>query len=148
MASLVTNQTTPCITQGVVFGVSSGAFPTVSVIKKMETFMNQAIARALMRLPVAALMLTSGIVCAQGQASADPSRYLAANCANCHGTNGISTAEPGIALAGMKADEFIAKMQAFKGGQRSATLMHQIAKGYSDEQIKAMAAYFSKQVRK
>jgi cytochrome c553 len=34
-------------------------------------------------------------------------------------------------------------MQAFKAGTRPATVMHQIAKGYSDEQIKAIAAWFA-----
>jgi cytochrome c553 len=36
-------------------------------------------------------------------------------------------------------------MQAYKSGALPATLMHQIAKGYSDEQIQAIAAYFAAQ---
>ena len=36
-------------------------------------------------------------------------------------------------------------MQAFKRGKRPATVMHQIAKGYSDAQIDALAAYFAAQ---
>ncbi|OYU99036.1 MAG: cytochrome C, partial [Burkholderiales bacterium PBB5] len=32
---------------------------------------------------------------------------------------------------------------AFKAGQREATVMHQIAKGFSDAQIAQLAAYFS-----
>jgi cytochrome c553 len=36
-------------------------------------------------------------------------------------------------------------MQAFKSGQRPATLMHQIAKGYTDEQIEQIAAYLAAQ---
>jgi cytochrome subunit of sulfide dehydrogenase len=39
----------------------------------------------------------------------------------------------------------VAKMQAYKSGALPATLMHQIAKGYSDEQIQAIAAYFAAQ---
>ena len=34
-------------------------------------------------------------------------------------------------------------MRAFKEGKREATVMHQIAKGYSDAEIAAIAAYFS-----
>ena len=34
-------------------------------------------------------------------------------------------------------------MQAFKTGQRTATVMHQIAKGFSDAQIDELAAYFA-----
>ena len=36
-------------------------------------------------------------------------------------------------------------MQAFKSGARAATIMHQIAKGYNDEQIKQLADYFASQ---
>ncbi len=74
-------------------------------------------------------------------------RNLAAQCANCHGTNGQS--QGGIpGLAGQAQAGMIAQMNAFKSGQRSgpaATVMHQIAKGYTDEQIALMAAFFAAQ---
>ena len=79
---------------------------------------------------------------------ADPNqgRNLAAACANCHGTNGVS--EPGIPrLAGQPRAYLEQQMQDFKAGKRPATVMHQIAKGYSDEQIGALAAYLSEQTR-
>jgi len=38
-------------------------------------------------------------------------------------------------------------MRAFKEGKREATVMHQIAKGYSDPEIEALAAYFARQTR-
>lgn len=72
------------------------------------------------------------------------SRNLAAACAACHGTNGHSLAGM-AALAGMDKNYIVNVMQEFKTGKRPATLMHQIAKGYSDEQIGQMADYFSKQ---
>ena len=71
---------------------------------------------------------------------------LAATCANCHGTDGraIDRSEvPG--LAGMPAAYMVAQMQAFKKGERPATVMHQLAKGFSDEQIQQLAAYFAAQ---
>ena len=37
----------------------------------------------------------------------------------------------------------MAQLKAFKAGQRPATVMHQIAKGYSDEQLEALAQYFA-----
>jgi cytochrome subunit of sulfide dehydrogenase len=77
---------------------------------------------------------------------ADPNlgRNLAAACANCHGTNGAS--QPGMpALAGRERSYLAQQMQDFKTGKRPATVMHQIAKGYGDEQIDALAAYFSAQ---
>ncbi len=77
-------------------------------------------------------------------AVAQDARYLAANCANCHGTDGKSTgAMP--SLAGMNAALFTASMKAFKDGSRKATIMHQLSKGYSDEQIVLLAQYFSTQ---
>ena len=49
------------------------------------------------------------------------------------------------ALAGMDKDYMVKTMQEFKTGKRPATLMHQIAKGYSDDQIAMIAEYFSNQ---
>ncbi len=71
---------------------------------------------------------------------------LAATCANCHGTfgRGINTGEV-PALAGMPSAYMVAQMQAFKKGERPATVMHQLAKGFSDEQIQQVAAYFAAQ---
>ena len=71
---------------------------------------------------------------------------LAATCANCHGTAGKGIPNGSIPkLAGLKTDYFIEQMQAFKSGTRPATIMHQLAKGYSDEQIRLMASYFASQ---
>jgi sulfide dehydrogenase cytochrome subunit len=71
-------------------------------------------------------------------------RNLAATCANCHGTDGRGRdAVPG--LAGMPAANVVAAMGEFKAGTRSATIMHQVAKGYTDEQVRLIAAYFAAQ---
>ena len=71
-------------------------------------------------------------------------RSWAAACANCHGTNGV--AQPGNeSLAGMTKDDISAKMLDFKNGRKPATVMHQLAKGYTDEQISAIAGYFAAQ---
>jgi cytochrome subunit of sulfide dehydrogenase len=75
---------------------------------------------------------------------ATSARYLAANCANCHGTDGRAQ-QGGFNLAGLPKDYIVAQMAAFKSGTRQATIMHQISKGYSDAQIALMADYFSKQ---
>ncbi len=71
-------------------------------------------------------------------------RSWAASCANCHGTNGM--AQPGMEpLAGLRKEDIASKMLDFKNGRKPATVMHQLAKGYSDEQIQAIAAYFAAQ---
>jgi len=45
-------------------------------------------------------------------------------------------------LAGQQRAYLAQQMQDFKTGKRPATIMHQLAKGYTDEQIDALAAYF------
>ena len=40
-------------------------------------------------------------------------------------------------------DELYKKLIDFKTGKKPATLMHQLSKGYTDEQLAALAAYFS-----
>ncbi len=73
-------------------------------------------------------------------------RGLAATCANCHGTDGHAQKGASVpGLAGMKADVLVEQMQAFRNGTRPATIMHQIAKGYNDEQVRQLADYFARQ---
>lgn len=97
----------------------------------------------LIPLFVAAVVATLGATTAAGQGS-DPNlaRSLAATCANCHGTNGVSQGEV-ESLAGQKKEDLVRKMQEFKSGKRPATIMHQLAKGYSDEQIDLIADWFA-----
>jgi cytochrome c553 len=90
-----------------------------------------------------ALVLLCGVSLAQAQ-DALQARSWAAACANCHGTDG--RAQPGMeALAGANKDDIVKKMLDFKAGRKPATIMHQLAKGYSDEQINAIAGYFAAQ---
>ena len=71
-------------------------------------------------------------------------RDLAASCAMCHGTNGHSVAgnEP---LAGVAKADLVRKLNEFRSGAKPATIMHQISKGYTDQQIDQVAAYFAAQ---
>ncbi len=74
------------------------------------------------------------------------SRALAATCANCHGTGGRAVENAAVpGLAGMPAPYLVEQMRAFKAGTRPATVMHQLAKGYSDAQIDQLAAHFAAQ---
>jgi len=78
------------------------------------------------------------------QAQVNQVRVWAAACANCHGTDG--RAQPGMeSLAGKDKDEMVQKLMDFKSGRKPATLMHQISKGYSDEQLAQISAYFAAQ---
>ncbi len=90
--------------------------------------------------------LAALLLMAAGAKAQDPNlaRNLAATCANCHGTNGQARGEMRV-LAGQPAPKIVALMADYKSGAASATIMHQIAKGYSDEQIKLLADYFAAQ---
>jgi cytochrome c553 len=80
---------------------------------------------------------------AQGSDS-NLARDLAATCANCHGTNGVSQ---GVvpSLAGAAKADTAQKMQEFKTNKRTGTIMPQLAKGYSDAQIDLIAGWFAAQ---
>ena len=95
--------------------------------------------------PAVVAMVFAASFAAQAQApDALQVRSWAAGCANCHGTNG--QAQPGmVSLAGVSQDDIVRKMQDYKTGRLPATLMHQLSKGYSDEQIQAIAGYFAAQ---
>jgi len=87
---------------------------------------------------VFAMICASGVAVAQEREAA----YVSANCANCHGPQGRGGgAVP--SLAGLPSRYIVEQMQAFKAGTRPATIMHQLAKGYTDAQIELMASYFS-----
>jgi cytochrome subunit of sulfide dehydrogenase len=98
----------------------------------------------------ATLMTTFCIASAFAQTPAAPdknlARNLAAQCANCHGTNGKSVSDV-PSLAGVSASVTIQKMKDFRDGKLPATIMHQLAKGYTDEQVALIADYFSKQAK-
>ena len=78
--------------------------------------------------------------------TANLGRDIAATCANCHGTDGRSRgAIP--SLAGQDAAVIVQRMKEFRDGRRAATVMQQLAKGYTDVQIEAAAAYFAAQAK-
>lgn len=89
-------------------------------------------------------VLALGAAPVLAQPAADTGRYVAANCANCHGTQGVAQA-PMPSLAGLKKEYLVEQMRAFREGKRPATIMHQIAKGYSDAQIEAVAEFYARQ---
>lgn len=77
-----------------------------------------------------------------GAADKHKVRNLAAACSNCHGTNGV--AQQGMeSLAGQTKDDLLKKLLDFKSGKKPATIMHQLSKGYTDEQLEQLALYFS-----
>jgi cytochrome subunit of sulfide dehydrogenase len=95
-------------------------------------------------------VLAAGLVATSSSLAQDAQtlniRSLAATCANCHGTNGKAfEGSAVVSLAGLPKDDIVSKMKAFQAGTRPATIMHQLAKGYSDAQIEQIATYFAAQ---
>jgi cytochrome subunit of sulfide dehydrogenase len=90
---------------------------------------------------VMALAAASARVAAPADTS-NVGRDIAANCTNCHGPDGRSRgAVPSI--AGQDKAYLVQQLRDFRDGKRPSTIMQQLAKGYSNAQIEAAAAYLS-----
>jgi cytochrome subunit of sulfide dehydrogenase len=93
------------------------------------------------RQVLAAAALACVGITAAGAAQAPPG---AASCSGCHAEKpNVNTPVP--RLAGYDASAMIAAMQAYRGGLRPSTVMDRIAKGFSDDEIEAIAAWFAAQ---
>jgi len=95
---------------------------------------------------VLSISLMAGGILFGGPVAADtPSASMLANtCAGCHGTGGVSNGPATPTIAGISEEYFKEIMEAYKSGDRRSTIMNRIAKGYSEEEIKLLAGYFSK----
>lgn len=72
----------------------------------------------------------------------DTGAMLAHTCAACHGTEGRLGDEAFMPLAGMPVSQFVNTMVAFREGKRPSTLMGHVARGFSDDELRAMGEYF------
>ncbi len=68
----------------------------------------------------------------------------AAACSGCHPASARVTS-PVPRLAGLDRAVIVKAMQDFRSGTRAATVMDRIAKGFTDEEIQAIAAWYSTQ---
>jgi cytochrome c553 len=95
---------------------------------------------------VKALFLCLSLALAASAASAQEDlrvRSWAAGCNSCHGPGGRS--EAGMpSLAGRDKEEMFKLVSEMKEGKRSATVMHQIGKGYDDDELRRILDYFSR----
>jgi sulfide dehydrogenase cytochrome subunit len=90
---------------------------------------------------LAGLLLTG----AAGAAGVRTPSMLANTCAGCHGTNGASAGDIMPIIGGMEKEYLTTVLLEFKTGERDSTIMGRIAKGYSDNELKAIASYMAKQ---
>ncbi len=92
------------------------------------------------------IVIAAALAAAFSVHAQETGRNLAAGCAICHGTQGKTVpGAPLIPLAGLPRDHIATQMRAFRDGSRPATVMHQIAKGYTDAQLALIAGYFAAQ---
>jgi sulfide dehydrogenase cytochrome subunit len=68
----------------------------------------------------------------------------ASSCSGCHASS-AAVETPVPRLVGRPASEIVAAMQAFRDRGRPATVMDRIAKGFSDPETAAIAAWYAEQ---
>jgi cytochrome subunit of sulfide dehydrogenase len=96
---------------------------------------------AISALFAAALLLSLiGPASAAGLADAPPG---ATSCSGCHPPGPVETSVP--RLVGRSPADIVAAMHGFKSGQTASTVMGRIAKGFSDDEIKAIAEWYGAQ---
>ena len=71
-------------------------------------------------------------------------RNLASTCTACHTRNGAGESAI-MPLEGRAAVDIARTMRAFRSGERAGTVMPQLARGYTDADIDAIAAWFAAQ---
>ena len=91
-----------------------------------------------------AAFIGSGLALQASAQDANLGRNLAATCVTCHGKDASATGT----LDGRPKSQIVQTMKDFKSGARPATLMHQLAKGYTEQQVELLAGYFSQQKAK
>lgn len=69
-------------------------------------------------------------------------RIWASSCAACHGTHGKAEGA-GFTLAGKPYKELYSELSQFKSGAREGAVMSKHVRGYSDDELKAIAQFFS-----
>ncbi len=80
-----------------------------------------------------------------GNVQAATGEMNAMGCAGCHGTQGKLSMESFPALAAMPKEQFVRAMLDFQSGKRAATVMKNIAEGFTEADFTAMADYFAAQ---
>lgn len=87
---------------------------------------------------VVAWAASSGAIAAGASAE-----MLSDTCFGCHGTDGRSNGPAIPTIAGLSNDYLVETMTGYASGDIPSTIMGRIAKGYSEEEIEAIAKYFS-----
>ena len=90
----------------------------------------------------ASILLAGGIV--TDASAAEAGRDIAAGCAACHTLRGPALGKI-PSLSGIGRVALVTRMQEFKSGARAGTVMPQLARGYTGEQIELVAQWLSRE---
>ena len=104
--------------------------------------MKQKLSRLTLLAAGIALSLSASLPASAATVAATPA-MLSNTCNGCHGTDGSSAGLSNPSIAGLGADYFVTTMKQFQSGERPSSIMGRLAKGYSDEQLKTMGAFFA-----
>lgn len=90
--------------------------------------------------------LLASLALATASQAREPAPLAAEACVGCHGPGAAGSGSvPGI--AGRDAREIATAVRAFRSGERSGTIMGRIARGYTEDEIAAIAAYLARSDR-
>ena len=94
----------------------------------------------MLRTTLALLLLTGTAAGADLEAAKG---IVEAKCRLCHGTEGEASSTIYPRLAGQNRSYLVKQLKNFRDGVRKSDTMNEMARGLTDEQIKALAEYFS-----
>jgi cytochrome c553 len=94
-----------------------------------------------LRIAIGVATVVASAVPALAASAAPPG---AASCSGCHAV-GTTAATSVSRLYGRDANEVMTAMTGFRDGSLPATVMNRIAKGFSDDELRAIAAWLAAQ---
>jgi len=96
------------------------------------------------RLIAAALLCASTAVAAEAAGAPPMPPPGASSCSGCHAAS-KSADTPVPPLTGRSPAQIEAALMAFRSGKKPASVMDRIARGFSEDEIKAIAAWYGAQ---
>ena len=98
--------------------------------------------RPIFRAAAVAVIVSASFASAPAHAEIASGAVLTNTCFSCHGTDGKSVGDM-PSIAGKSEDFITQKLKAFRSDELEATIMNRIAKGFTDDEIAALATFFS-----
>jgi len=90
------------------------------------------------------LIAAASLLAWTGMATAADAPPGTSSCSGCHAASS-SVKTPVPPLNGRPAADIVSQMAAFKSGERKGTIMDRIAKGFSDDETRAIATWYEQQ---